>query len=290
MLRRSMTHGRRIMLSADVVHRPAHEPNREIELRVDQDGQGRVKYTTISPKEAAGLVSIDDGQVWTTYFPKDRRIVTQRSPRIEEGNPVYQLALAAQNYALASEPAPPIADCEVVCVTATPNAKELDKRRYYLEAQTSFMLRLETISPEGARTVLVDTKSIAFLKDPPSMDLGVDESGLSTEHRPSPQDISPPSAARPFVGFEPIAPDSIPLGFIIKQTQVVGGGSDRFIAVRLTDGLVNATVYEWLADKQWARQPHFMRSGYRQVADVRMSLIGNVPRKAHDIILAGFTR
>lgn len=292
LLSRSMRHGRKIMVSAVVLHRPAHDPNREIELRVEQDGEGRVKYTSLSPQKFAGMVSLDDGIDWTTYDPNDRRIFIQTSPRVEEGNPVYQLALAVQNYTLTSEPAPPIADCQVVCVTASPNAKELNKRRYYLEERTSFMLRLETVSPEGVKTALLDTKSITFLKEPPSMDLGVDESKIPVERPHSPEMVSPPSQARPLVGFEPRTPDGLPMGFIIKETQVVGGGDDRFIAVRITDGLVHATVYQWRADIRWRREPPFARAGrYRQVGLIRLSLFGpDMPQKARDIVLAAFCK
>jgi hypothetical protein len=288
-LLRSMTHGRRIMVVAVVVHRPPHDPDREIELKLEQDGAGRVRFTTISPRQFEGMMSLDDGVEWTTYFPNDRRAEKQRSPRVEQGNPAYQLDLAVQNYKLTSEPGPPIAECHVECVVATPNSRELNQRRYYLEEHTSFMLREETIAPDGSRSVQLDTRSIAFLKTPPDLDLAL-PADVRVQSRHAPQSVSPPSEARPIVGFYPRIPDTLPMGFIVKDTQIVGGGDDKFVAVRITDGLANATVYEWDAHKRWHRQPRFMGSGFREAQGVRMSLVGDTPHKAGEIILDSFCK
>jgi hypothetical protein len=287
-----MTHGRKIMLTAEVVHCPPHRSDQEFVLRVDQDGEGRVKSTALSPSDFAGVVDLDDGVEWTTYYPRDHKVVKTPSPRIEEGNPIFQLALAAQNYTMTVAPAPAIADCQVVCVTATPKAKGLDTRLYYLDARTSYVLRLETLNPGGGKMLRFDTRSITFLRQPPDMSLGVDENHMHVDHRPPPRDVYPPSAAKPLVGFEPIVPDSLPLGFIVRQTQIVGGGDDQFIALRLTDGLVHATVYQWRADMQWRRDPPFTRKGeYRQIGTIRLSLFGfDMSPKAREVVLAGFTR
>jgi outer membrane lipoprotein-sorting protein len=289
MLFSSMTRARRLMVSAVMTQRMFHAKGFEVEMKLEQDGEGRVKMTTVYPLRFQGMVSLDDGVVWKSYNPKERKVMLQPSPRGDQGNPFYQLALAEQNYALTMERSIDIADCPTVCVTATPKSKELSTRKHYLDARTSFMLRLEVVNPNGEKVVRIDTRAIAYVKSPPKMDLG-DDGTARVESWPSPEKVWPPSAAKPKVGFVPVTPEQLPLGFIVRETQLVGGGSDQFIAVRITDGFVTATVYQWDKDKRSRHWPFAMKRDFRESQGIRMAIFGDMPKKALDTVLAGFCK
>jgi outer membrane lipoprotein-sorting protein len=179
-----MTTARRYAISAVVVQRMAHVNDVEVEMKMEQDVFGRTRFVIWQPSHMRGLISLDDGVNWYTYMPKHKRVIKQESPRIAQGNPAYQIYLADENYTWKLEKGPDVASCPTVIVTATPKAKGMLTRRYYLDSRTSLMLQMETIAPDGKKTVNVETRSVAYLKESPKMPIpGEDDPEVATRIR-----------------------------------------------------------------------------------------------------------
>ncbi len=89
------------------------------------------------------------------------------------------------------------------------------------------------------------------------------------------------------LGFTPAIPNDLPLGFEVLQAEVL---DDAFksLALRITDGLVKATVYEW----RKADDPSTPRLGemasVKDTGDLRILIIGPLPEIARKKILNEF--
>jgi hypothetical protein len=260
---------------------------------MEQDGLGTTKFTIWQPSRMQGLVSIDDGLLWYTYMPMHKQLMTQESPRVGQGNPAYQIALADQNYTWKQEKSADIAECPTICITATPKSKDLNTRRYYLDSRTNFMLRTELINPDGRKTVQLDTRSIAYLKSFSKITVpGLFDEGVKKVNLTPPMRLSPVSTAKDLVGFIPIIPDKLPYGFIVKSVEAVGPPNDRLIAIRLTDGLVMETIYQFKPKKKDDRgKKDRFRFGREVVtkSGIRMRALGDLPETPANRLLDTFT-
>jgi len=222
-------------------------------------------------------------------MPKHKRVIKQESPRIAQGNPAYQIYLADENYTWKMEKGPDVASCPTVIVTATPKAKGMLTRRYYLDSRTSLMLQMETVAPDGKKTVTLETQSVAYLKESPKLPIpGEDDPDVVTRTLPTPERVATPSSAKDKVGFTPIVPDKLPFGFIVKSTEIVGPPNDQFVALRITDGLVTETVYQWKDSTSKRRGPFGSKEGTIVSKGIRIRLVGEVPSEPAKKILQSF--
>lgn len=289
LLLKSMTAARRYAISAVIIQRMSHVNDAEVEMKMEQDVYGRTRFTIWQPSHMRGLISLDDGINWYTYMPDHKRVIKQESPRVAQGNPAYQIYLADENYTWKMEKGTDIASCPTVVVTATPKVKGLLTRRYYLDSRTSLMLQMDTISPDGKKTVNLETRSVAYLKESPKLAIpGEGDSSITTRTMPTPERVSPPSVAKDKVGFTPVIPDKLPFGFIVKSTEIVGPPNDQFIAIRLTDGLVTETVYQWKDSSSKRRGPFGSKKNTVIANGIRMRSIGEVPSDMAKKILQSF--
>lgn len=284
-----MTSARRYAISAVIIQRMSHVNDAEVEMKMEQDVFGRTQFTIWQPSHMRGLISLDDGINWYTYMPNHKRVIKQESPRVAQGNPAYQIYLADENYTWKMEKGSDIASCPTVVISAIPKAKDLLIRRYYLDSRTSLMLQMETIAPDGKKTVSLETRSVAYLKESPKLPIpGEGDPSITTRTMPTPERVSPPSVAKDKVGFIPIVPDKLPYGFIVKSTEIVGPPNDQFIAIRLTDGLVTETVYQWKDSSSKKRGPFGSKKDTVVSNGIRMRSIGEVPSEPAKKILQSF--
>jgi hypothetical protein len=291
LLLRSMTRAHKYALTSVVVQKMRHIANAEMEMKVEQDGEGKTRITIWQPSWMRGAISIDDGVHWMTYNAREKKIERQQSPRITQGNPAYQIALADENYKWKLEKTADIADRPTVCVIAVPNAKELETRRYYLDERSSVMLRQEVVASDNTKVLLFDTRAIAYLSPATRLSIDADaDKGYRVVNVEAPERISPPSSARKRVSFIPVIPDRLPYGFVVKDVELVGRRGKQFLALRISDGLAIATIYQWNAKITPWRTPRGYKSGYKESKGVRFQLMGDIPSKAASKIVAAFLK
>ena len=259
-----------------------------LQVKIDQSKEGRTRVTTLQPLNMQGVTSVDDGQTWSTYFPDERRLLEQDSPRLGLGNPRERLEHAARNYSFRSTSGETVAGRRTIAILAVPVHEELPVRRYSLDTERNFMLRMETIA-EGRTRRVMDTKSITFS---PEFDVRLFEIKPMGEVRvirlDPPSEIRSSRHARATLGFRPAFPDELPFGFAIRNKHLSSNQDVSFVAVRITDGLITATVYQWSATRSEVPWPKARKD--REVDGIRFRLVGDLPESVMSRLLDTFVR
>jgi hypothetical protein len=84
-------------------------------------------------------------------------------------------------------------------------------------------------------------------------------------------------------------PGALPLGFVISEPQIVGDRGDRFVAIRLSDGLASATVYQWDAHSR-NPVPCVDKKFVREANGVKMRVVGDLPESVLTRLVESFVR
>lgn len=275
-LRKLLSSGERIALNAIVIQRSACGPQIEATFRMVQDSQGRRKMVGLRPLSIQGMVSCDDGDRWLNYYPDEHKIVVLPSARAERENVTERLKLAAQNYRFAIETASHVAGRNAYVVVAIPKAGEMATRRIAVDAVNNVLLRVETLTSRGERKVLFETKSITFgqSNEKIGLDLGNGPPARVVKPEP-PARLAKLADAKGQVGFSPIAPKRLAMGFAVKETLLAQTSRAKYLAMRLTDGIVNATLYQWhvLSSPFADAEPGFELT----IGEVRVRVMGEIP-------------
>jgi outer membrane lipoprotein-sorting protein len=277
-----------VALNAIVTQRGSAPCPPIMQFKIEQDRAGRRKVTTLQPLSMQGTVQFDDGKTWKIYEPDKRQLVIQPSPRTFREDTAERMKLAEDNYRFSLERNGVIAGRSTWVVTATPKAPEMPVRRYSIDVDKNVLLRLETVE-EGKRNVLMDTLAVSFPSSRPSEAFDFKPVGnVRTIQLPAPERIESLAKAREEVGFEPVLPKHLPFGFVILEPQISGVERARYVAVRLSDGLIKATVYQWDAK----RLNPFGDSGlnFRLVQGVRIALVGELPGPVQNRLLDLFVK
>lgn len=257
-------------------------------IRLLRSQAGHQKWTVVEPLSRAGIESVDDGNRCQTYIPDAHQLIDLDSPSRDEIDSRKRLAIARQNYEFSLAPGENIAGRGILCVIAKPRWAELDTRRYFLDRTTFYPLRIEFDPPGGPRVTFYDTKDIyyptkisreAFKLHPLE--------GARRIRYERPVGLSAKDAITK-VGFEPLVPQHLPMGFHVQEMQYSGRSEWRSVVIRLTDGLVRANLYEWLQDGRTVRPMADSSSGMRK--GIRFLLVSDnlgdsVRRKLLDTIL-----
>lgn len=234
-----------------VVKRQIHSSNQsfEITMQLVQDDQGRRRMTLLKPLTVQGQVAVDDGKVFTTFCPDTNRFMLVPSPRLAEKDIDLRLDLVKKNYALALEQNVDIAGRMAYVVVAVPNAKKMPIRKITVDAKTSVLLQVEAIQPGGERDMLFETQAITFPKSVATADFDTTPPpSVRKITYPKPEPIHTVEQGQKLVGFEPLFFESLPFGFVVRGVEAGGTADSRFVATRITDGVVTASIYQWDAD------------------------------------------
>lgn len=289
---RTMERGHLIALSAIVVQKAGPTCPSDMQYKVEQTANGQKKITILQPLSSQGQKSIDDGRVWMDYRPDENRILIAPSPQLSREDPRERIELASQNYRFMLEKNGLIAGRESMVVTATPRYPELPVRRYSIDAEHDVLLRLETIDSGGKKNLHFDTQAISFFSGrqaPTSFSLKPVGNPRKIQVA-GPQKIESLSWARARTGFAPVVPRDLPFGFVVREPQLTGKEEARFIAIRITDGLLTATVYQW--DPKRVGEPLGANSEVmtRFVHGIRIGLMGDLPETVHSRLLDLFVK
>jgi len=259
-------------------------------VKVDRSRSGSTRHQIIQPLRSQGVMSIDDGERSMMYLPAENMVINQESPQKAEGDVQFRVDLAAKNYTLSLAEGPIIAGRRTTVVTAKPRDRWLDERRLFLDEKTSYPLRHEVIRGKVTE-IQFTTKEIQY---PASMDPAIFRmrkiGGVTELRYDRPADLRDPRQAERLVGFMPIVPRNLPLGFKVQSIQVNETEELASVAVRITDGLVRATVYQWRQseeDDKVASMDNRSTGTKRGIRVMLVSELGaNVRKKLLDAFIA----
>ncbi len=217
-------------------------------VKVERNKLGMARCTILAPLRWSGMASVDTGTRLLTYLPDKRIILDQEAPGARSDEVAERIALAKRNYHLRIIPSEAVAGRQTICVEAKPKEDDLEIRRYTLDAQTAYPLRLETFQAGNEINVMFDTKDISFPKSLDAKLFTLEPSGdVFIQKFTKPKKVLSGHQAKNLVGFVPLVPSGLPLGFKVQDLQFSEEGQWKSIVVRMSDGLAKATLYQWPA-------------------------------------------
>jgi hypothetical protein len=165
----------------------------------------------------------------------------------------------------------------------------LPVRKYALDNENAYMLRLETIEGQGQPRLRFDTKAIRFDAEIPNNLFDLRPVGdIRIVRMDAPERIRSMSRAQERLGFRPVMPEALPFGFEINDKGIAGKNDAEFVVIRISDGLITATVYQWNGRKSEQPWPTSRRD--REVDGIKMRLIGDLPDGVMSKVLDAFIR
>lgn len=283
----AMDKGRFLSVQGIILRRNSTRDPGMMQLRLAQ-ATGIAKTVVLSPLPFQGITTLDDGQNWMTYMPDENRIVIQSSPRLMGGTSRRKRA-AAMSYRFVSDSGENIAGRKSILVVATPKASEMPTRRYWIDSDFPFILKMDVVEGNAAKTLL-DTKVVTFEVQQDEENFKITPAtGVRRIYLESPEKIRSSESAKASVGFMPSLPKDLPFGFVIQEGQIVGDKSERFVALRLTDGLASATLYQWPVTRKNPVPCHDKKS-VREAGGIRMRLVGDLPDAVLTQLIDAFAR
>jgi len=260
----------------------------DLVVKLQADGNGRSRRVVLQPLREQGMYAIDDGKTWFTVNPDRNEIFIQDSPARFRPCPKMRWGLIEENYRLTMGGTERIAGKRAMTVVATPRAPEMSVRRYAIEPDTGLVLRIQVTESNRTKT-LVDTIDAKFNMDrDPMLFMPPDFDRNKLVRCPSPRIMRKPSDARPFVGFDPLVPKKLPMGFSIYETHVLGAEGDAFVGFRLSDGLTTATLYQYREGANTKEAPFEASEGIRNSQGIFFVLRGDIPEAARKKLLQAF--
>lgn len=259
-------------------------------IKVERSADGKIRHTFVAPLCMQGICSLDDGSHSFIYWPDEKRLVKQESALRNEYS-ARVIPLALRNYTFRFEGTCKVAGRKTNCVVATPLAGEMEVRRYYLDAKTAYPLKLETIPRDGQPVVKYETKDVQFPVHLDSDIFSIRTLGeVETLERQAPTDVDPRHAAR-VVGFVPLMPRELPMGFEIQEVQKDTADDWHALIVRLTDGLVRATMYQWKSQGELDAQVKlFEKNSQTTVRGIRLVILADLPEDLRQRLLEAFVQ
>lgn len=215
-------------------------------VKVTRARDGRSRHSIIAPLRMAGVESVDDGDKMRVYLPDKRALIVQDSGHLADSDPEVRIGWAKKNYQFSIDGREKIAGRMSLRVVADPKDPDMSIRRYYLDEKSGYPLKMEVVGEAGEPKVVFDTIAIDF---PDSLSGNVFRMkplpGTNTINYTRPQTLASPGKAQAVVGFRPVLPDRLPMGFRVQEMQYNGGDEWKSVVIRLSDGLVRATVFQW---------------------------------------------
>ena len=256
-------------------------------VKVTRARDGRVRHTILQPLRMSGIETVDDGEQMRVCLPDKRSMIVQDSAQLQDSDIQERMDLAKLNYELSVVSGKRIAGRSTVCVVATPKATGMAQRRYSLDEKTGYPLRLQVETTPSDTKLIFDTVAIEFPKELPDEVFEIAPlPGTKTIRYSRPKTLTSRAHAEREVGFRPVLPTRFPLGFRIQEMQVNQGEEWKSVVVRLSDGLVRATVYQWKPDGKEVESVE--ESSSVDINGVRLLLVSDLPAEIRMKLLGAF--
>lgn len=255
-------------------------------VKVERTKDGLQRCTILQPLRMQGVTSVDDGERMKIYLPDRKVLLDQESPAKAGGEDDERTQLIKKNYTFAMSDGGKVAGRNAVMVVATPRYDELEVRRYYLDEETAYPLRLETYLAGAEIHVVYDTKDIDF---PKTIDRGIfslnplGQIRTITYNRPT--KVVSPAQAKSLVGFTPLVPRDLPMGFAVQEVQFSDNSDTKAIVVRISDGLARASIYQTKSGDKLSSDEDSTVIEYK---GVRLMLVSDLSKDIRDQLLRSF--
>lgn len=291
LLFRCIDKGSLVTMTAIVVQKgstPSCPPT--MSMKVSQNKNGDKAITVLQPLSLQSNHTVKSNGKMSQYYPDENRVVIQPAPKFDREELKFRMNLAEQNYRFSLEKNGIIASRETMVVTAIPKFPEMHQRRYSIDIEKDVLLRLETVDEGGRRNTVFDTQAIWYPQSLPSETFQLKTIGrVRVINVPGPTRVEDAAMARAQTGIDFVAPSDLPFGFVVRDPLIAGDEGKRFIAVRITDGLLMATVYQW--DRKLGDILGRDEMGMdRFVGGLRIRLVGELPQTVHHRLMDLFVK
>lgn len=273
-----------------IMQRSPDNPSVMQRIQVQISRDGKTRHTVIYPLSMEGVETIDDGIHLTTFLPDRNLLLIHESPRLLPNDTKSRMQMTLRNYDLKLAGNSTVAGRPTTIVLANPHSRDLDSRRYYIDDQTGFLLQLETIDQSGKVRLAFQAKAVSYPPEISPEVFVVSKALRNCDMVPfqRPKSIMSPGKGSVDIGFDPIQPRNIPYGFTIQDVQVNESKQWRSVAVRITDGLVKATVYQWPEDGAGMDANTMPGTSADVIEGIRIVVAADVPAPARKRILQAF--
>jgi hypothetical protein len=256
------------------------------QVKVEMSRDGKIHQLVLAPISRQGLESVDDLHYVRSYSPDDRLLIVQPSLKQDPKDIAFQMNLVDRNYSVNIARRETIAGRPAVVVEATPKNKGLETRCYAIDEKTGFVLRLETCRPGKAPMLHFETKMVEYPSQIDGDCFKIDSKWTQTRTYDE-REIVERGEKVPDLPFTPVLPQKLPLGFAIQEMEADNASSLPSLAVRLTDGLAKATVYQW-PTKGVKRLPAPGGTLVRDAGAIRLLISGDVPDSVKKQLIEAF--
>lgn len=243
---------------------------------ISQSSTGRTYYLVVEPSSSKGMEIIDDMERMLYYNPAKRMLTIE--DRRQDLTTEDQAKLIKQNYRLYISEGPHIAGRDTWTLYLEAMRQPLDSRRFLVDRSTGMALRSESVN-NGAVNLRFEFESIAFpakVAEPSPQQLFSKTKSIRDHRKPS---LDRNHAAAQ-LGFIPIIPVKVPLGMVVREMQVITVMDKPVLAIRMTDGLAWATLYEYKTAETSADE----MVGGKRAGLLTLVVRGDVPEAAKTLI------
>jgi outer membrane lipoprotein-sorting protein len=264
-----------------------HGNTQRIQVQISRDG--KMRQTVIYPLSMQGVETIDDGKNIATFFPDEKLVIVQSSPKLQPADTAARINLTIRNYSLHLGGSTNIAGHIATVVVATPRSRELETRRYHIDERTGFLLKLETIDKSGVIRPAFYAQQVIYPSKINASTFAIDLEARSDRkiiyNRPT--SLTQAVKAPPKLNFEPVVPQALPYGFDVQDVQINENENFGSAAVRISDGLVKATVYQYsVSDAKKMKQ--MPGTTIDEGSGIKFVVAADVPESVRRRILAAF--
>lgn len=247
------------------------------QVKLEQSRSGKSRISVIAPIADQGVEFVDDGNKTVAYYPDTKSLVVRDSHRMHRRESMGRmLQVAEKNYNFESQKATSIAGRPVTLVTARPKQTLLPTRRFSIDTETGFLLRLEVSQPGERPKVYFDTLSVTYPAkiEEPSANLNIPDTKVTRDDQEGGKRVS----------LEPLTGGPLPMGFTVIGQEMLCG-EDESIAVRISDGLVRGTIYQYkISGKEpKVRDPH--NASTTDLGERRVVVVADISPEAREKFL-----
>ncbi|RYG39479.1 hypothetical protein EON81_00885 [bacterium] len=259
-------------------------------IRMERDKDGRTHHTVLQPLRLVGLETSDDGEYKRVYLPDQNLLIEEISALKGPDDAMRKMEVAKKNYAFKIKGKEKIAGREAIEIFAQAKHGGMGSRRFFLDSKYYYPLRVISVASSGQETLQLDTLDILF---PPTIALyrfDVKPTGTPKVMKYEPPERMDKDQVEERLGFEPILPTQMPLGFRrISDMQLTTNDSWKALSIRITDGIARATIYQWRAGGKDKRKVNSIEnSSFIEHDGVCMMLVSDIAPELRERLLRGF--